>query len=146
MIRFEIPGDPVAKARPRVVRVGPFTRAFTPDRTVRFEDSVRLHAQAAGAKCLSGAVALEVEAVWPMKGQPRKRVPRPSSPKTTRPDLDNVAKAVLDALNGVAYFDDGQVCELHVTKRHAAQGEPARTIVTVRALHPATREENEATE
>ena len=33
------------------------------------------------------------------------------------PDLDNIAKAVCDALNSVAYKDDAQVCSLHVVKR-----------------------------
>jgi Holliday junction resolvase RusA-like endonuclease len=33
-----------------------------------------------------------------------------------RPDVDNIAKAVMDALNGVAYDDDKQVTRLYVTK------------------------------
>ena len=36
---------------------------------------------------------------------------------TKKPDLDNVAKIVCDALNGVAYKDDAQVVELRVHKR-----------------------------
>lgn len=32
--------------------------------------------------------------------------------RDTRPDLDNLAKLVLDALNGIAYHDDGQVSTL----------------------------------
>lgn len=50
-----------------------------------------------------------------------------SLPKTTpkkvlsaqdvqKPDADNIAKAVLDALNGVAYGDDSQVVSLTVRK------------------------------
>lgn len=39
-----------------------------------------------------------------------------SEPDTHKPDLDNVAKAVLDALNGIAYEDDAQVVELVVRK------------------------------
>ena len=37
-----------------------------------------------------------------------------------KPDCDNLDKAILDALNGLAYDDDSAVCELHVTKRYAA--------------------------
>jgi Holliday junction resolvase RusA-like endonuclease len=33
-----------------------------------------------------------------------------------RPDIDNVAKAVLDAFNGIVYKDDAQVYELTVKK------------------------------
>lgn len=35
---------------------------------------------------------------------------------TKKPDLDNLAKAILDGLNGIAYFDDGQVVKLNVEK------------------------------
>ena len=43
-------------------------------------------------------------------------------PFTQKPDIDNIAKAVLDGLNGVAYRDDSQVTELRVLKanRHRA--------------------------
>ena len=34
----------------------------------------------------------------------------------TKPDLDNVVKAVLDGLNGVAYADDKQVTRLQIEK------------------------------
>jgi len=36
--------------------------------------------------------------------------------KTSKPDVDNLTKAILDALNGIVWIDDAQVCELHVTK------------------------------
>jgi Holliday junction resolvase RusA-like endonuclease len=35
---------------------------------------------------------------------------------TKKPDLDNLAKSVLDALNGVIYQDDSQIVSLHMTK------------------------------
>ena len=40
---------------------------------------------------------------------------------TTKPDADNIAKAVLDSLNAVAYPDDKQICDLHITKYYAEQ-------------------------
>lgn len=39
-----------------------------------------------------------------------------SEPDLVKPDVDNIAKLVLDALNGVAWVDDTQVTELHVAK------------------------------
>ena len=37
---------------------------------------------------------------------------------TSRPDVDNVSKAIMDALNGVAYKDDAQVSVLVCEKRY----------------------------
>jgi Holliday junction resolvase RusA-like endonuclease len=137
MIHFTVPGDPVAKGRPRVVRDGAFTRTFTPKTTVDFENRVRFAAEHAGARPLEGPVSMTVTAMFAMpKGRFRKRAPRPAEWKTTKPDLDNLLKSVKDALNGIAYADDSQVVELHAGKIHAAQGEPARTIVTVEEIAP----------
>ena len=38
---------------------------------------------------------------------------------TKKPDTDNIAKAILDALNGLAYYDDAQVVHLEVQKRYS---------------------------
>lgn len=42
---------------------------------------------------------------------------------SVKPDLDNYAKAALDALNGVAWCDDGQITSLHLQKHYAKPGE-----------------------
>lgn len=36
-----------------------------------------------------------------------------------KPDLDNVAKSILDALNGIAYYDDNQITDLKIAKRYS---------------------------
>jgi Holliday junction resolvase RusA-like endonuclease len=38
---------------------------------------------------------------------------------TTRIDLDNVTKAILDACNGIVYKDDAQIVRLHAVKQYA---------------------------
>ena len=38
---------------------------------------------------------------------------------TKKPDLDNVAKIVLDSLNGIAYSDDSQIVKLNVEKHYS---------------------------
>ena len=35
---------------------------------------------------------------------------------TTKPDTDNIAKSILDSLNGIAYKDDKQIVSLKVDK------------------------------
>jgi Holliday junction resolvase RusA-like endonuclease len=128
---FVIPGEPVAKGRPRFVRAGKFVRTYTPDKSARFEQLVKLEAQNAGVELIEGPVSIHVIAKWPMKGQPRKKNPRPGEWKTTRPDLDNLLKAVLDGLNGVAFADDAQVVRAVVEKHHASQGQAAQTIIEI---------------
>ena len=52
-------------------------------------------------------------------------------PFTVKPDVDNLAKTVLDALNGVAWADDAQVVELHCVKEARKRGGEQRTTVIV---------------
>jgi Holliday junction resolvase RusA-like endonuclease len=47
-----------------------------------------------------------------------------------KPDLDNVVKLVCDALNGLAWDDDAQVCSV-VAKRHWCDPHEARVVVFV---------------
>ena len=47
-------------------------------------------------------------------------------------DVDNLAKAVTDELNKVAYHDDAAIVDLRTRKRWAEQGEPAGAYIEVR--------------
>lgn len=60
---------------------------------------------------------------------------------TVKPDIDKLTRAVLDALAGVAYHDDAQVCRLWVDKNYADDVEPG-VIVTVYRRHQYPREGN----
>ena len=62
-----------------------------------------------------------------------KSVNKRISDKVTRPDLDKLARAVLDALTGIAFVDDSQVVDLHCTKNF---GSPARAEITVEEALP----------
>lgn len=50
---------------------------------------------------------------------------------TKKPDADNLAKAVLDALNGIAWADDCQVCELNIKKHICDKANIPRTLVLI---------------
>ena len=54
-----------------------------------------------------------------------------SHPDTQKPDADNVAKLVLDALNGVAWEDDQQVNDLHIVKNDRTRGKDASMLITI---------------
>ena len=121
VLDITVPGIPVPKGRPRLSTRGGFARAYTPEKTRRYEDLIRLEGGRAmeGRELLAGPLAVEVRAYVPI---PRnlskaKRIAaiegglRP----VTKPDCDNYAKTI-DALNGIAWRDDAQVVTLRVTK------------------------------
>jgi Holliday junction resolvase RusA-like endonuclease len=86
---FSVPGVPVAKGRPRLGKGG---HVYTPAKTRDAERAIASCAQLAGVKPLRGAVKVSL----------RFYLSRPKSAKNddpmTKPDLDNLAKTVLDAL------------------------------------------------
>lgn len=100
-VEFVVPGTPVSKARPRVVLRRGRVRTFTPATTRSYERTVALLAQAAGARPTKSPVRVHL---------------RIYLPNARRVDIDNLAKAILDGLNGVAFADDSQVCDLRVEK------------------------------
>ena len=124
IIAFTIPGQPVAKGRPRACIRGGKVATYTPDNTARYENLVKLAAQEAmkGLPPIAGAVALEVKvflavpASWPKKKQAEAvaGTVRPSG----RPDADNLLKSVADGMNGVVFADDAQVTSCLVQKRY----------------------------
>lgn len=104
ILTFWIEGEPVPKARARTVktRTGKVV-SFTPARTARWENTVRLVAQSA-----CSAVRWKPTKSWYEIDMVVHRA-RASG------DADNFAKAIGDALNGIAYPDDGSVRRLQVT-------------------------------
>ncbi len=81
---------------------------------------------------LDGSISLAIRFYLPRpKRLIWKRRPMPEVYSDKRPDIDNLAKAVIDGLNGIAFRDDGQIADLHITKKfHAGDDEP-KTIVMV---------------
>ena len=122
---FEIEGKPTGKGRPRFKRTGSFVQTYTPEKTADYEKLVRLRFQNAGGIITDKPVKIEIVAFFAPPKSTRKRekaemlVNRILPVK--KPDCDNIAKIVLDALNKIAYKDDAQVIELSVKKRYAAE-------------------------
>ena len=126
VLRFTVPGAPQGKGRPRIGKVGQHARMFTPQKTVAYEGMVAHAAQLAlaGGPLLDGPVGANVfldcpvPASWSDKKQ-RMALSGEMLP-TSKPDCDNVVKAIFDGLNGVAWRDDVLVVDLRVRKRFAA--------------------------
>lgn len=125
MIEFSIPGAPVPKGRPRTTRINGFMSFYTPQATRAYEKTVATLARAAmgSEKPFEEPVSLwltaylPIPASWSKAKQSKARAGdlRPQ----TKPDLDNVIKAVSDAMNGIAYTDDALVVALIATKYYA---------------------------
>jgi Holliday junction resolvase RusA-like endonuclease len=122
-ISFTIPGEPVAKGRPRsFVRNGRVGH-YTPEKTARYENLVKLAAQQVFDAPLEGGIGLVVYAHMSIPrswSQKRKEAAfREEITPAKRPDLDNIVKAIKDGLNGVAWKDDAQVVDVMASKRYA---------------------------
>ena len=125
MICFEIPGKPQGKARARTFynsKLGKM-QSITPANTVLYENLIKHCYLETKCEPFLDKVPLEVEitACFPIPKsatkKDRERIKLMEYYPTKKPDADNIAKVVCDALNGLAYKDDAQVIDLTVHKR-----------------------------
>lgn len=116
-----IPGEPTAKQRPKHGK----GYTYTPEKTVNYENLVKvLFAEKYGqAEVLTEGLKVEIIAYF---GIPKSTSKIKANAMrwgninpTKKPDTDNIAKIVLDALNGIAFKDDSQVVELRVVKLYS---------------------------
>lgn len=126
MLTITIPGQPQGKGRARAFK----TKAgrighYTPDKTRTYEGLIRTQALEAmnGAQPTQSPVSLvldlqyQIPTSWPAWKQEAAR--SDDIAPTVKPDADNVAKAVKDALNGVVWLDDCQVVAVTIIKRYS---------------------------
>ena len=120
---FHVPGKPQSKARHRSFARAGRVCNYTPAQTEQYENWIKLCYQGAhGTARLVPPIEMSITAYFSVpKSYSKKKaalcrenVLRP----TCKPDMDNIAKAVADALNGIAYHDDSGVSELHVSKQY----------------------------
>lgn len=86
-------------------------------KTVDWQQRIATEAQAANVPCADQAIeiALHFQLPRPKRLKTKKWAAR-TVPHTTKPDLDKLVRAALDALQGIMYTDDSQVCAIHTTK------------------------------
>lgn len=137
MIRFVVPGIPVAKGRPKISTWGGRARAYTPAKTVAYEGLVAMAGQEAmdGTPPIDGPVSVDIVAWFPIAPSWSKKKRQAAVDgklrHTSRPDGDNLLKAIGDGLNNVVWRDDSQIAEARVSKRY---GDVPGVAVTVMAL------------
>lgn len=128
-MKFIVEGKPQGKARARTFynsRAGKM-QSITPEQTKSYEELIRWKYKAAGGGYYANTpLQVDIQAFYPIPKAFSKAKTnaalngnlRPS----TKPDCDNIIKVVLDALNGVAYYDDKQVICVSCNKYYGGTG------------------------
>lgn len=130
MYYFEVIGKPHGKARARVTKWG----SYNPASNVMYTEKIHkaFKEQLPNYKLTEAPVMIEIKAIFePVKSVRKRERAEMISGKikpTKKPDIDNIAKSVLDGLNGLAYKDDNQVIGLVCDKMY---GKVSKIIVTI---------------
>ena len=124
VIRFTIPGDPKGKGRPRLGRSG---HAYTPHDTAMYENLVKLCFTDENPEHAPIPAGIPIRVIiWAYYSIPKSITKKNRMAMLVdwlrpvkKPDCDNIAKIVCDALNGIAYADDSQIVEMTVIKHYS---------------------------
>lgn len=112
---IKILGNPVAQGRPRAFRRGSFIGMYDPKKSKDWKSTVARQAVQQGASMLSGALKMDLIFFMPRPKSLSKKIIY----HTKKPDLDNLVKAIKDALEGICYKNDSQVVESSEKKIYA---------------------------
>lgn len=144
MTTFRVNAIPVAQPRQRhrVIKTGgkSFAQNYTPasDPVNAFKAHLRLAAQQADVKPIRGPISVTLRCYFPrLKAHYRTNGQlKPSAPtfKESKPDHDNLAKSVCDALNGIAWHDDAQIVDGRTVKLYATDDEPVGVLVEIEQI------------
>lgn len=124
-IEFSVEMKPTGKARPRVGRFG----MYTPKKT---HDAESVIARAAKSRMgslqpSSENVTMMVSVTFPIpksyRGLKRELAESGQLLPGKKPDIDNMVKLAADAMNGIVYVDDAQVCRLVAEKKYGQRAE-----------------------
>jgi Holliday junction resolvase RusA-like endonuclease len=129
-ITFSVDGEPVPQPRAKITTRGKFPHAYVEKGHAvhAYRKSLQLAAVDAGLRPTTATVEVVIDAVFVRpKSHANKKGLKPTAPEAPLPDVDNVAKAVLDAI-GPIIGNDKQVRRLVIEKSY---GTEARTTVRV---------------
>ena len=115
---IRVAGTPKAQPRPRAVARGGFARVYNPDTADEWKAAVAAapSTPAKPSAPIESAVKLGIVVRMPIPKSRAKHV-ETDSPHTFKPDLDNLAKAIFDAMTNAGWWkDDCQISHLTVSK------------------------------
>lgn len=125
-MKFIVYGDPIGKGRPKFSTFNGHAVAYTPQKTVNYENLVKLsYQQQCREKPFPKEISLRAE-IYAYFAIPKSvskirhsMMLKGDINPTKKPDLDNIAKSILDALNGIAYYDDSQIVAMGICKKYS---------------------------
>ena len=107
-------GNPIAQPRVKVARRGKFSSVYTPQKKIGpFKQQIRAAFAANPHKLIQQhkPISVRLEFVFEL---PKSRKKTYGAPHTQKPDVDNLCKAIFDALNQLAWHDDCQIVKLEI--------------------------------
>ena len=126
IIRIIIPGNPIAKKRPRFFHRGNFVGTYNDQKTEEGRWLFEAQKQVNLEELLLGAISLQIDFCMPItKGWSLKKQRELRDGQrfwhTKKPDLDNLVKFVKDCLNGIVWKDDSQIAYIETRKYYSLQ-------------------------
>lgn len=127
-MEFEVIGAPVGKKRPKFSTLHGYAQAIKRDEDVIYENLVKLSFQQGKSvtyDLFDKPIKMKIEAFFDIpKSFSSKKIIEATEGRIKpqkKPDADNIAKIICDALNNVAYKDDTQIIELTIVKKYAVE-------------------------
>ena len=123
-LKFEVPGSPIGQGRPKFSTINGHAKAYDPEKSRNYKAYVKLLATQAmkeqGFTMIDGPCCLDILACFEVPKSKSKKFRQAAlegrERPTKKPDIDNIVKALQDALNGLAYKDDSSIVFLSVAK------------------------------
>lgn len=126
-LTFTIPGEPTAQGRPRFSTHGGFVKAYDPEKSRNYKAYVKLLASEAmqniGLTLTELPLGVEIITDVGIPASKSKKFKEQAlnglQLPIKKPDVDNVAKIILDSISGIVYKDDKQIVKLTVSKKYS---------------------------
>ena len=134
-LHFTIPGNPVAKGRPRFRVFKGHVMSYTPAKTHKAEKEVLdafKYCWPSFKTPFKGPISLKVTFFMqvPTSLSKKKQSALCLSPHVKKPDLDNLIKTVCDALNGYVWEDDSQIYMIQAIKTYSLDAPYTKVEIT----------------
>jgi len=133
---FTVHGQLKGKGRPRFTRFG--SHVYTPKETSEYEKQIKKEYHKVTRRMFDEAISIKIIAFRSIPKNDSKKLTRQKGDNlilpTTKPDVDNIIKVVLDGLNKIAYADDKQVVSCAVVKQYTSAEERITVIIEERGF------------